>query len=84
MNTLQIANIVGAISLAVSVAVLFSTQGEALEAGPAAAALTMVGHVPGVTVERWRRLSRAEAMRDGPVRCCVAGRLLSIGFSKWS
>ena len=31
MNTLQIANIVGAISLAMSEAVLFSTQGEAPE-----------------------------------------------------
>lgn len=66
MRDPRIENIVGALALALSDAILCSAQQEAPEPGPAAAALALLGHNPGLTIERLRRslgLSHPGAVR---------------------
>ena len=62
----KIANIVGALALAVSDELLQAAENQAPEAGPAAAAIALLGHEPGMPIERLRRalgLSHPGAVR---------------------
>jgi len=66
MKNIKLENVVGALALALSDAVLSSTQEQAPEAGPAAAAIALLGHEPGMTIERLRKalgLSHPGAVR---------------------
>ena len=66
MKNIKLENVVGALALALSDAVLSSTQEQAPEAGPAAAAISLLGHKPGMTIERLRKalgLSHPGAVR---------------------
>lgn len=76
MKAHEIENLVGAFSLALSDAILLSTQDKAPKAGPAAEALAVVGHIPGVTIERLRRALRLS--HPGAVR--LVDRLVTHGF----
>ncbi len=66
---------VGALALALSDAVLQGAQDEAPEPGPAAAAITLLGHEPGMTIERLRRALRLS--HPGAVR--LIDRLVAEG-----
>lgn len=48
-------NVIGALALGLSDAMLREAQARAPEPGPAAAALALLGHDPGMTIERLRR-----------------------------
>lgn len=48
-------NVIGALALGLSDAMLREAQAQAPELGPAAAALALLGHDPGMTIERLRR-----------------------------
>lgn len=66
MNDMKLENIVGALSLAISDSIHQGTQEEAPEVGPAAAAIALLGHEPGMSIERLRRalgLSHPGAVR---------------------
>lgn len=66
MKNMKLENSVGALSLAIADAIHQSTQKEAPEVGPAAAALALLGHEPGMSIERLRRslgLSHPGAVR---------------------
>jgi DNA-binding MarR family transcriptional regulator len=59
-------NIVGALALAVADALLREAEGKAPEPGPAAAAISLLAHEPGMSVDRLRRalsLSHPGAVR---------------------
>ena len=59
-------NVIGALALGLSDAMLREAQAQAPELGPAAAALALLGHDPGMTIERLRRslgLSHPGAVR---------------------
>ncbi|WP_407527251.1 MarR family winged helix-turn-helix transcriptional regulator [Methylobacterium oryzisoli] len=59
-------NVIGALALALADAMLREAQAQAPEAGPAAAALALLGHEPGLPIERLRRslgLSHPGAVR---------------------
>lgn len=59
-------NVVGALALGLADAMLHEAQARAPELGPAAAALALLGHEPGMTIERLRRalgLSHPGAVR---------------------
>jgi DNA-binding MarR family transcriptional regulator len=59
-------NVVGALVLALSDDLMRAAQSKAPEIGPAAAALALLGHVPGMPIERLRRalgLSHPGAVR---------------------
>lgn len=59
-------NVIGAFALALADEILASTEDEAPEPGSAAAALALIGHEPGITIERLRRalgLSHPGAVR---------------------
>lgn len=59
-------NVVGALVLGLADAMLRVAQAEAPESGPAAAALALLGHEPGMSIERLRRslgLSHPGAVR---------------------
>lgn len=59
-------NVVGALALGLADAMLRDAQAQAPEAGPAAAALALLGHDPGMPIERLRRalgLSHPGAVR---------------------
>lgn len=75
MNDMKLENIVGALSLAISDAIHQGTQQEAPEVGPAAAALALLGHEPGMSIERLRRALRLS--HPGAVR--LVDRLVSQG-----
>jgi DNA-binding MarR family transcriptional regulator len=60
------ANIVGAFALAAADALLHEAEGKAPEPGPAAAALSLLAHEPGMSIDRLRRalgLSHPGAVR---------------------
>ncbi|WGF89104.1 MarR family winged helix-turn-helix transcriptional regulator [Marinivivus vitaminiproducens] len=62
----KIENVVGAMALALADAVLHDAQDHAPEPGLAAAAIVLLGHDPGMTIERLRRallLSHPGAVR---------------------
>lgn len=66
MKNMKLENIVGALSLAISDSVHQGTQEQAPEVGPAAAAIALLGHEPGMSIERLRRalgLSHPGAVR---------------------
>jgi DNA-binding MarR family transcriptional regulator len=66
MTNVKIANVVGALALALSDDLVRAAEAEASEAGPAAAALVLAGHDPGLSIERLRRslgLSHPGAVR---------------------
>ncbi|MGH8241376.1 MAG: MarR family winged helix-turn-helix transcriptional regulator [Steroidobacteraceae bacterium] len=66
MASARAENILGALALALTDIVLRDTQQQAPEAGPAAAAIALLGHDPGMTIERLRRalgLSHPGAVR---------------------
>lgn len=66
MTDLRTANIIGALALALSDALLQAAEKEAPEAGPAAAAMALLTHEPGMPIERLRRalgLSHPGAVR---------------------
>ncbi|WP_207480936.1 MarR family winged helix-turn-helix transcriptional regulator [Arenibaculum pallidiluteum] len=66
MRDPRIENIAGALSLAIADELLRAAESRAPEAGSAAAALTLLGHVPGLPIERLRRalgLSHPGAVR---------------------
>jgi DNA-binding MarR family transcriptional regulator len=58
MKIRKVENIVGALALALSDSVLLGAQEQAPEPGPAAAALTLLVHEPGMPIERLRRALR--------------------------
>ncbi|WP_434652252.1 MarR family transcriptional regulator [Pseudomonas sp. R3-56] len=63
---MKLENIVGALSLAISDSIHQGTQDQAPEVGPAAAAIALLGHEPGMSIERLRRalgLSHPGAVR---------------------
>ena len=72
---MKLENIIGALSLAVSDAVHVSTQEKAPEVGPAAAAIALLGHEPGMSIERLRRALRLS--HPGAVR--LVDRLVAEG-----
>ena len=55
MTVQKIENMVGALALALSDSFMLATQEQAPELGPAAAALALLGHEPGMPIERLRR-----------------------------
>jgi MarR family transcriptional regulator, negative regulator of the multidrug operon emrRAB len=55
MKVQEIENMVGALALALSDSFMLATQEQAPELGPAAAALALLGHEPGMPIERLRR-----------------------------
>ncbi|TGP21592.1 MULTISPECIES: MarR family transcriptional regulator [unclassified Mesorhizobium] len=66
MTDSKIENVIGALALAFADTLQRDAQAEAPEAGPAAAAVTLIGHVPGLSIERLRRalsLSHSGAVR---------------------
>jgi DNA-binding MarR family transcriptional regulator len=66
MDDLRITNIVGALSLALSDDLLRAAEQKAPEAGLAAAAIALLRHVPGMTIEKLRHalgLSHPGAVR---------------------
>lgn len=66
MDTAKIENVVGALALALVDRLSRDAQSEAPETGPAAAALALIGHAPGLSIERLRRavnLSHSAAVR---------------------
>ena len=58
MRERKIENVVGALALALSDSLHFGTQEKAPEPGPAASAITLVYHEPGLTIEQLRRALR--------------------------
>lgn len=66
MNDDRTANIVGALALAISDTLLRGAQAAAPEPGPAAAAISLLAHDPGMSIDRLRRalgLSHPGAVR---------------------
>jgi DNA-binding MarR family transcriptional regulator len=66
MADAKLANIVGALALALSDDLLRQVQDQAPEPGPAAAAIALLRHEPGMAIERLRRalgLSHSGAVR---------------------
>jgi MarR family transcriptional repressor of emrRAB len=66
MKDTRTANIVGALALAISDELLRAAESKAPEEGPAAAAIALLGHEPGMPIERLRRalgLSHPGAVR---------------------
>jgi DNA-binding MarR family transcriptional regulator len=66
MDDARTENVVGALALALSDALLRDAQDQAPEPGPAAAAIALLGHEPGMAIERLRRalgLSHPGAVR---------------------
>jgi DNA-binding MarR family transcriptional regulator len=66
MTKERTANIVGALALAIADSVLREAEAKAPEAGPAAAAISLLAHEPGMSVDRLRRalgLSHPGAVR---------------------
>jgi DNA-binding MarR family transcriptional regulator len=66
MKTSKIENVVGALALALVDGLQHDAQSQAPEPGPAAAALALIGHAPGLSIERLRRavaLSHSAAVR---------------------
>jgi DNA-binding MarR family transcriptional regulator len=76
MENAKTENVVGALVLALSDAMLRDTQGQAPEPGPAAAAITLLGHEPGMPIERLRRALRLS--HPGAVR--LVDRLVADGL----
>jgi DNA-binding MarR family transcriptional regulator len=72
----KLENIVGALALALSDDLLRKAQGQAPEAGPAAAAIALLRHEPGMTIERLRRA--LELSHSGAVR--LVDRLTADGL----
>lgn len=72
----KIQNIVGALVLALSDALLQETQQQAPEPGPAAAAIALLGHEPGMPIERLRRA--LQLSHPGAVR--LVDRLVADGL----
>jgi DNA-binding MarR family transcriptional regulator len=58
MRERKIENVVGAMTLALSDSLHSGTQEKAPEQGPAAAAITLLHHEPGLTIEQLRRALR--------------------------
>jgi len=58
MTDRKVENVVGALALALSDALHSSTQQEAPEPGPAASAIALLHHEPGLTIEQLRRALR--------------------------
>lgn len=58
MSTRKIENVVGALALALSDPLHRDTLAQAPEPGPAAAAIALIGHEPGLTIEQLRRALR--------------------------
>ena len=58
MKEAKLENVVGALALALADEVLHGAHEHVPESGPAAAALAMIGHIPGLTIERLRRALR--------------------------
>lgn len=76
MNPMQARNVFGAVSLALADEILQDTTRHAPEAGPAAAALALIGHRPGLSI---RTLAESVALTHaGAVR--LADRLESEGL----
>jgi MarR family transcriptional repressor of emrRAB len=76
MENARTGNVVGALVLALCDAMLRDTQGQAPEPGPAAAAITLLGHEPGMPIERLRRALRLS--HPGAVR--LVDRLVADGL----
>jgi len=58
MRESKIENVVGAMALALSDSLHLGTQEKASEPGPAASAITLLHHEPGLTIEQLRRALR--------------------------
>lgn len=66
MTGAKIENILGALALALVDRLQADAQSQAPEPGPAAAAIALIGHAPGLSIERLRRavaLSHSAAVR---------------------
>jgi DNA-binding MarR family transcriptional regulator len=72
----KLENIVGALALALSDDLLRKVQDQAPEPGPAAAAIALLRHEPGMTIERLRRA--LELSHSGAVR--LVDRLVADGL----
>jgi DNA-binding MarR family transcriptional regulator len=55
MNKPKVENVIGALALALVDGLQHDAQAQAPEPGPAAAALALIGHAPGLSIERLRR-----------------------------
>lgn len=73
---MKLENVVGALALAIADEVLHGADAQAPEPGAAAAALAMIGHMPGLTIERLRRALRLS--HPGAVR--LIDRMASEGL----
>lgn len=58
MNDMKIENVLGALALALADNLLQSADAQAPEPGVAAAALALLGHAPGMSIEQLRRALR--------------------------
>jgi len=58
MKECKIENVVGALAVALSDSLHQATQAQAPEPGPAAAAIALLGHEPGLPIEQLRRALR--------------------------
>lgn len=76
MKERKIENVVGALALALSDSLHFGTQEQAPEPGPAAAAIALISHEPGLTIEQLRRALRLS--HPGTVR--LVDRLVNDGL----
>lgn len=73
----KIENVFGALALAISDALQRNAQAEAPEPGAAAAAITLIGHMPGLSIERLRRA--LSLSHSGTVR--LVDRLVAEGLA---
>ncbi|WP_063786792.1 MarR family winged helix-turn-helix transcriptional regulator [Caballeronia cordobensis] len=76
MDDCKIENVVGALALALSDSLHDGTQAQAPEPGPAAAAIALLGHEPGLAIEQLRRALRLS--HPGTVR--LVDRLTADGL----
>ncbi|TIM09992.1 MAG: MarR family transcriptional regulator [Mesorhizobium sp.] len=77
MTDSRIENVIGALAVAFADILQRDAQAKAPEPGPAASAITLIGHVPGLSIERLRRA--LSLSHSGTVR--LVDRLVAEGLA---